>query len=173
MFGFVLAWNAGRRLMRRHVACAILVAVFGVFALSCPAVMARAAEPSAKSFLTGIYNAYAGVEAKGVALAQPSEIKRYFSPGLASLMIEDGDRVGKGGDAPVLGGDPFVGHQDADISDVAIEVKESGPAKAVGTVMFSNFGKPEKIVLQLLKVGERDGWRIADIAWNQGTLPDL
>jgi hypothetical protein len=41
----------------------------------------------------------------------------------------------------------------------------------VGTVTFMNSGKPQKVVLELLRSGNE--WRIADIAWDSGTLRGL
>ena len=97
-------------------------------------------------------------------------MRQYFSPGLASLILEDSAQAGKLGETPTLNGDPFVGHQEWQISDLAIEVKDA-TVKAVGTVSFTNFGKQETLVLELLKVGE--SWRIADIRWPTGTLREL
>jgi hypothetical protein len=138
-------------------------------------VMARGIEPasSAKAFVQQIYGSYlgnSGQGAKGVTLEDAATVKRYFSAGLASLILEDGAEARKRGEPPTLGGDAFVGHQDWDIANLAIDVKESG-AKAVATVRFTNAGNPEKVVLDLLKVGE--SWRIADIAWDSGTLRGL
>jgi hypothetical protein len=31
-----------------------------------------------------------------------------------------------------------------------------------------NFGKPEKVVLELLRLGSE--WRVADVKWDSGTL---
>jgi hypothetical protein len=128
---------------------------------------------SAKMFLQQIYASYLGNSsqaAKGIALADAATVRRYFSPGLASLILDDGTAAKKRGEPPALDGDPFVGAQDWDISDLSIDVKEAG-AKATGTVSFVNGGKPEKIVLELLKVG--DDWRITDIHWDSGTLRGL
>lgn len=158
--------------MPRRLALFTLAAV-----LAMPVVpaFARAAEPpsSAKVFLEGIYRSYLGnstTEAKGLALDRPAAVRRYFSPGLASLILEDSAQANKLGETPNLNGDPFVGHQEWQISDLAIEVKDAS-LKAVGTVSFTNFGKPETLVLELLKVGE--SWRIADIRWPTGTLREL
>lgn len=49
-------------------------------------------------------------------------------------------------------------------------MKETG-AKAIGTVSFTNFGKPEKVELELLKVGA--DWRIAEIKWGPLTLRSI
>ena len=135
-------------------------------------VLARAAEPppTAKVFLQSIYQSYLGNSsgsAKGIRLEQPAAVRRYFTAGLASLMLEDNAVAAKRSEPPSLDGDPFVGRQDWDIADLAVEVREGG-TKATGTVTFTNFGKPEKLVLELLKVG--NDWRIADIRYDSGTL---
>jgi hypothetical protein len=57
------------------------------------------------------------------------------------------------------------------VSDLSIDVKDTGAPKTVGTVTFVNFGKPEKVVLELLRSGEE--WRIADVEWDSGTLHGL
>jgi hypothetical protein len=154
------------------------VALFALAALLATPVVpafARAAEPpsSARVFLEGIYRAYLASspsDAKGIALDQPAVVRRYFSPGLASLILEDSAQASKLGETPSLNGDPFVGHQEWQIADLAIDVKDA-TVKALGTVSFTNFGKPETLVLELLKVGET--WRIADIRWPSGTLREL
>jgi uncharacterized protein DUF3828 len=144
--------------------------------LSMPAPLsARAAEPaaSAKSFVEKIYGSYVGSstqDAKGVPLENASIVRAYFTPGLASLILEDAAAAKRRGEPPTLDGDAFVGRQDWDIAGLSIDVKESG-AKATATVSFTNFGKGEKVVVELLKVGER--WRIADITWDSGTLRGL
>lgn len=155
--------------LKQAMACLALAA-----ALAFPGGVAHArvteAPPSAKVFLEEIYRAYLGSsakEARGVVLDQPAAVRRYFSPGLATLILEDSAQASRAGDTPTLNGDPFVGHQEWQIADLAIEVKDAS-LKAVGTVSFTNFGKPEKLVLELLKVGE--SWRIADIRWPSGTL---
>lgn len=134
---------------------------------------ARVAPPNAKSFLATIYQAYIGnsaQSAKGIALDDADAIRRYFSPGLASLILDDNLAVRRPGNAIVLGNDPFVGHESWDIKDLSVEVKETG-AKAIGTVSFTNFGKPETVVVELLKVGA--DWRIAEIKWGPLTLRSI
>lgn len=132
---------------------------------------ARVADASAKSFLAAIYQAYVGDStrtAKGIALNDAEAIRRYFSPGLAYLILEDTPAVRTPGAGIVLGNDPFVGHAAWDIANLSIEVKEAGPAKALGTISFTNFGQPAKVTLELLKVGA--DWRIAEIKWGPLTL---
>jgi hypothetical protein len=140
--------------------------------LAMPApLLARAAEPpaTAKTFIEKIYSAYVGNAQKGangVQLDNAADIKRYFTPGLASLILDDEVAAKKGGQPPTLDGDAFVGHQDWDIADLMIDVREAG-TKAKATVSFTNFGKSEKVLVDLLKVGT--DWRIADIQWDDAS----
>ena len=150
--------------------------VFGMTALLIgPAsAFAVAAERPPKVFLEAIYQKYIGDSAKsatGIPLDNNADIRRYFSVGLARLMLEDRASAKRGDEIPTLDGDAFIGHQDWEIADLAIEVKGSGPSKATGIVTFTNFGKPEKIMVELLNAG--DGWRISDIAWPDRTLREL
>jgi hypothetical protein len=139
-----------------------------------PAPPAFAADTSAKAFLQQIYQKYVGSSAdtaKGVPLAAAKEVRGYFTVGLATLILEDRASAAKRGEPPALDGDPFVGHQDWDISNLAVDVKESGGAKAIGTVTFTNSGKAEKVVVEMLRSGK--DWRIADIQWDASSLRAL
>jgi uncharacterized protein DUF3828 len=163
-----------KRFVRSVLSRRSVMAGFAV-ALALPALSAPAAGDSpAKQFLDSIYRRYVGssVEgATGIPLSNAKAVRSYFTVGLASLINEDRAAAAKRGEPPVLDGDPFVGHQNWDISNLAIEVKDSGAVKAVGTVTFMNLGKPEKIVIELLRSGV--DWRIADIEWDTGTLRGL
>jgi hypothetical protein len=90
---------------------------------------------------------------------------------LASLILEDRAAATERGESPVLQGDPFIGRPEWDISDFSIDVKDTSAAKTIGTVTFMNFGKPERVVLELLRSGKE--WRIADVEWDSGTLRGL
>ena len=46
-----------------------------------------------------------------------------------------------------------------------IALAETAPDKATATVKFDNDQKPTVIVLDLVKL--KEGWRIADIAWQR------
>ena len=154
-------------LISRRAFAAGLAAAFAV-----PApLLARAAEPTAtaKSFVERIYGSYLGSSEKGsngVDLDTPADIKRYFTAGLASLILDDKAAAEKSGGPPMLDGDAFIGHQDWDIADLTVDVKEVG-TKAKATVSFTNFGKTEKVLVELLKVGA--DWRIADIQWGDAS----
>jgi hypothetical protein len=133
-----------------------------------------AGEHPAKQFLGSIYQHYLGKSSAattGIALANGQSVRSYFTAGLASLILDDRTAATERGESPVLKGDPFVGRPEWDISDLSIDVKDSGGLKTVGTVTLLNFGKPEKVVLELLSSGKE--WRIADVEWDSGTLRDL
>jgi hypothetical protein len=152
----------------------ILAGLAAALALPFAPAFAAGSEPAAKVFLNSIYRNYVGSSsgtAKGVPLTNAKLVRGYFTVGLASLILEDRASAAKRGEPPVLDGDPFVGHQDWDVSNLSVDVKENGAFKAMGTVSFMNAGKPEKIVIELLRSGNE--WRIADIEWDSGTLRGL
>jgi hypothetical protein len=127
-------------------------------------------ERAAKAFLDEIYRHYVGSslrDARGIALTDAKAVRAYFTAGLALLIIED-KVLGVDGEPRALDRDLFVGHREWDISDLAIEVKQIGEFKAIGTVSFINDNKPSKVVLEMQHFG--DDWRIADIAWDSGSL---
>ena len=126
---------------------------------------ALAADPSAEAFVTAIYTAYKGKNAKGVALDKDADIRRYFEPSLAALMIKDIKDAARKGDVPELDGDPFIDAQDWDIASFDIAVSDTGADTATATVKLVNLGKPDTIVLALVKL--KDGWRIRDITWQR------
>jgi hypothetical protein len=130
----------------------------------------RAGEHSAKKFLGSIYRHYLGKSsaAAGLPLADAQSVRSYFTTGLAELILDDRAAATKQGESPVLNSDPFIGHSEWDISDVSVDVKDTAGFKTIGTVSFLNFGKPEKIALELLRSGNE--WRIADVEWDSGTL---
>ena len=147
---------------RRGVAAGLVAAL----ALPAP-LLARAADATAKDFVAQIYESYVGAAGqKGIALDDAAAIRRYFTPGLASLILDDQAAAKKRGEPPTLDGDAFVGHQEWDIAGLAVDAREAG-TKATATVSFTNFGKAEKVVIELLKVGAT--WRIADIRWDDAS----
>jgi Protein of unknown function (DUF3828) len=126
---------------------------------------ALAADPSAEAFVTAIYAAYKGKNAKGIALDKDADIRRYFEPALAALMIKDIKDAARKGDVPELDGDPFIDAQDWDIASFDIAVSDTGADAATAAVNLVNLGKPDTIVLALVKL--KDGWRIRDITWQR------
>jgi hypothetical protein len=135
----------------------ILMAACGCVALA--TVGARAADPSAKAFVEGIYAAYKGKDAKGVALDSNAAVRRYFEPKLAALIIKD--RREARGEVGKLDADPFVDAQDWEVDAVDIAIRDIVPDKANATVSFKSLGEQRTIVLALVKL--KMGWRIADI----------
>ena len=139
-----------RTISRRRVAAGLAAMV------AAPApLLARAGEPTAKSFVEQIYGSYVGMDGqRGIALDDAAAIRRYFTPGLASLMLDEFAAAKTRGVPPPLDGDPFVGHQEWNISGLAIAAREAG-SKAIATVSFTNFGKAENgIAEQPLGAGQ-------------------
>jgi hypothetical protein len=128
-----------------------------------------AAEPSATSFVEGIYSPYKDKNGNGNPLDTDAAVKRYFEPKLATLIIKDRNKAAKRGDISTLDMDPFIDAQDWDINAFDVVVRDTGADKATATVSFENLGKPTTVVLDLVK--PREGWRIADINW--GRKPTL
>jgi Protein of unknown function (DUF3828) len=167
--------NVGRAALSRRCLLTGLTVAFAFPVFPALARKKRAGEGSgAKAFLNSIYQHYLGKssgDAAGIALSNANSVRSYFTVGLASLILEDRAAAAKRGEPPVLNGDPFIGHQEWDISDLSIEVKDTGALKTTGVITFMNSGKPEKVVLELLRSGKE--WRIADIQWDSGSLRGL
>jgi Protein of unknown function (DUF3828) len=137
----------------------------GVFGAIGVLATANAADASARSFVAAIYNAYKGRGGNGIALDTDAAIRRYFEPGLVALISKDRKEAADQGEAPTLTGDPFVDAADWNIAAFDIALAETAPDKATATVTFDNDQKPTVIVLELVKL--KEGWRIADIAWQR------
>ena len=69
---------------------------------------ALAPDPAATAFVTAIYAAYKGKNAKGIRIDTKANIRRYFEPTLAALIIKDQKDAARRHDTPNLDGDPFV-----------------------------------------------------------------
>jgi hypothetical protein len=129
------------------------------------ATQALAADSTARAFVTQIYDAYKGKDAKGHPLDSDRAIRRYFEPSLAALIIKDGKEAAKRSEVGALDGDPFIDAQDWEIDAFDIAVSEPAPGKASATVKFSNLGQARTVVLDLVKI--KNEWRIRDIAWER------
>ena len=146
-------------IVRRNVLMGVLTAM--AFAT----LGARAADPSAKSFVEAIYAAYKGKNGNGIPLDTDAAVKRYFEPKLAVLIIKDRKDADKRGEVSTLEGDPFVDAQDWEIDAVDVAVRDIAADKASATVSFTNVDKPTTVDLDLVKL--KEGWRIADITWDR------
>jgi Protein of unknown function (DUF3828) len=124
---------------------------------------ARAADPSAQSFVQAIYDQYKGKDAKGVELTDNAAVRRYFAPALAALIIKD--RRQARGEVGKLDADPFIDAQDWEIEGVEVAVRDTAAGKARATVSFKNLGQPQTVILDLVKL--KQDWRIADITWDR------
>jgi len=154
-------------LTRRH----FILAAAGA-AVAAPA---SAADQSARDFVTSIYDAYKGKDAKGIALDNDRAIRRYFAPALATLMIADQNDATQRNEVGALDGDPFVDAQDWEIAAFDIAVTDTGPGKASATVKFDNAGEPKTVVLDLVSINNE--WRVGEITWrhddNSETLSSI
>ncbi len=146
---------------RRVLLLAIFFACFAAAPLAPTA--AQATDASALAFVTDIYAAYKGKDAKGHPLDDERAIRRYFEPSLATLMVKDQKAAAKRGEVGLLDFDPFIDAQDWEVSDFDIAVEDGAPGKAAATVKFTNSGKPVTVRLDLVKL--KNDWRIADITW--------
>jgi uncharacterized protein DUF3828 len=147
-------------IVRRDVLIAALLS-----SIAFATIETRAAEQSSKAFLEAIYGAYKGKGSKGIPLATDANVRRYFEPKLAALIIKDRKDAARRGEVGALDGDPFIDAQDWEIESVDIAVRESAADKASATVSFINVDKPTTVLLDLVKL--KEGWRIADITWDR------
>jgi hypothetical protein len=143
-----------------------------ILALACACInaAARADDSSATAFVTGIYAAYKGKNAKGIRLDSDVALRRYFEPSLAALIGKDQKDAARRHDAPSLDGDPFVDAQDWNIPDFNIAVNDTGPGKAAATVKFVNQGDAATVALDLVMVN--NDWRIGNVTWQHDGKPE-
>jgi len=136
-----------------------------IFGAVCLAVAgpAFAADPSATAFVTAIYNAYKGKDAKGVPLDNERVIRRYFEPTLATAMAKDQKAAARRNEVGLLDFDPFLEAQDWDVNAFYIAVSDAAAGKAKATVKFVNLGEAMTVVLDLVQVN--NDWRVYDITW--------
>jgi hypothetical protein len=91
-------------------------------------------------------------------------LDRYFTKELGDLLWQDarssGDEVG------ALDGDPLFNAQDMDIKKFSIAEGTVLAGAATVPVSFENFGAKHQIIFRL--VAQRTGWKIADIAYDDG-----
>jgi hypothetical protein len=133
-------------------------------ALAIIALPALGADAAAVAFVTTIYNAYKGKNAKGIRLDTEASIRRYFEPSLAALIIKDQKDAARRHEAPSLDGDPFADAQDWDIAAVNIAVTETVNNTASATATFRNGDTPATVVLNLVII--KNDWRVSDITWH-------
>ena len=124
---------------------------------------AFAADPGATAFVTAIYNAYKGKDAKGVPLENERIIRRYFESTLAVAMAVDQKTAARRNEVGLLDFDPFLDAQDWDVGTFDIVVSDEAAGRAKATVKFVNEGEAMTVVLDLVQV--KNDWRVYDITW--------
>ena len=137
--------------------------ILGSICIMAGARPALAADPAATAFVMAIYAAYKGKNAKGIRIDTEANIRRYFEPTLAALIIKDQKDAARRHDAPNLDGYPFVDAQDWDIAAFDIAITDTVNDTASATVKFRNGDTPTVVVLDLVKTG--NDWRVGDITW--------
>lgn len=131
-----------------------------------PTLKPASADASATAFVTSIYRAYVGKDAKGVPLnsRRASEV---ITPGLMKLIDADARAAKRRGEPPELNGDPFVDAQDWEIESFTVDVKPAGKNRARATVSIK--GQPNRqIALDLVRL--KGNWRIDDFVGPSGSV---
>jgi hypothetical protein len=116
----------------------------------------------AVQFLQGIYQHYVG-SGKGVSLDTDADVKRWFAPELAQLILDDRAAAEKrGGEVPNLDWDPFMNGQDWSVARFRVTVK--------GTSAVVKLIEPKGAVSEVkLELQETEaGWRVADVYQSSG-----
>jgi hypothetical protein len=147
------------------VATGLVAACSLVMRCGLDATPATAGDAAATAFVTKLYDAYKGKEAKGVAWDTEADLRRWFEPSLVALIVKDQKAAARRKEVPTLDGDPFVDAQEWEVAAFDIVVTDVPPDKATATVAYRNFDTPVKVVLNLVKV--KNDWRIADIVSTQ------
>ncbi len=124
---------------------------------------AFAADAGALAFVTAIYSAYKGKDAKGVPLENERIIRRYFEPTLAAAMAKDQKAAARRNEVGLLDFDPFLDAQDWDVGAFDIAVSDAAAGTAKATVKFVNQGEAMTVVLDLVQA--KNDWRVYDITW--------
>jgi len=145
----------------------LALALAGILALAAPAL----ADETPQAFLTALYHRYEARHFRGIDYADKRVLLRYFEPSLVALITADQAAAKKKDEVPALDGDPFVDAQEWEITRLAVATRMDGPDKATATVAFRNFNEPKTLTVQLVRL--KAGWRIADIAWPDGSLRGL
>jgi hypothetical protein len=146
------------------------IIVLGAAACAASAKAAAAADVSPRAFIAEIYDTYVGKNGNGVPLDNNQKIQRYFEPSLAALILKDQSEAAQRKEVGTLDFDPFVDAQDWDIAAYNVIVSDNGADKASATVTFNNFGKPQTVVLDLVKI--KNNWKISDITWTPHENPN-
>jgi hypothetical protein len=134
------------------------------------ATRAMAADASARAFVAAIYDAYVGKNCNGIALDSDQKVQHYFEPSLAALILQDQKEAARRKEVGTLDFDPFVDAQDWDIAAFNIAMNDKGPDKASANVQFNNFGSPQTVALDLVKI--KNEWKISDITWTPHENPN-
>jgi hypothetical protein len=120
---------------------------------------------TAKALLASVYEPYTRRPAEATPLDERSA-GRWLTPELVKLLGEAEEGPAARRQVPALNRDHLVRAQEVELTALQVKVQERG-GKATGTVTFRNLGKPVRITAELVR--QKAGWRIADLAYDDGT----
>jgi hypothetical protein len=92
-------------------------------------------------------------------------LDKYFARELAGVLWRDAHS--SKGEVGAIDGDPLFNAQDREIKNFDVHEGTISAAAAEVPVSFTNFGEKHQVLFKL--VSERAGWKIADIAYEDGT----
>jgi len=116
------------------------------------------AQPSAKAFVEGLYEAYRNPDAPSTTGAAAVQV---YSPALVTLIRAD--QKAAGGEAGKLNSDPLCGCQDADgLTPLSIKIVPVSPRSAMATSIFRLGGHVRTVGLRLVRTPH--GWRVDDVS---------
>ncbi|WP_374310011.1 DUF3828 domain-containing protein [Dongia sp.] len=138
-----------------------------------PQALAEGGFASPQDLLNELYGHYADKPAgSGVDLGDPAMVTKYFAPDLAAKIDADFKQAAAANEIPALDGDPFVGAQDWQVTDLAIAVAKSAePDKTMAVVKFKNYDELKELKLSLARTDA--GWQIVDIDWGYDKLSKI
>ena len=136
----------------------------GAFFLPAPASRAEDATPQA--FLESVYRTYEKTS-DGVDIDSREKAARYFVPAIADLIGKDTEEAAKKKEIGRLDFDPFTGGQDWEPTKIAIKTEPGSSADAAkGEARFTFPGEKKETVVKLDLAKTAQGWRIADVRWD-------
>lgn len=96
-----------------------------------------------------------------VDYTDPRAARAFITADLWSAMARVFAVAQRRNEVPCLNGDPFVGAQEIEVSNVRVRVASAGAGSASGTVAFRNSGTDKTIRYELVETDQ--GWRVNDI----------
>lgn len=150
----------------------LLLSAFGASVAAVLSVPAKAEEPTAEAFLSGMYKklvAGKGDSGGQIYWLEPKDRKKWFSKALVDLWAAAEKRgKARGEETGPIDFDPFTASQDPQISKYAIEKLDAvPPVTKLRVVLTGGYETPADGTLVFDLVNEK-GWKIDDIQGSSG-----